>query len=130
MPLRIYICQTCQSEVEKLLPGFEPPNIFPCENCGAKMFLNKVNRVAMQPDEYWSGKQLEHIGLNNVTSKSYLKRYLRDNKLAQLTSDEIAGHRPTQKTHKERIEEFHNKPEIVRARKDAINQALNDHGVI
>lgn len=130
MPLRIYNCPTCGFRIEKLLPGFEPPNTFPCENCLAKMFLSRVNNVAMQPDNYWSGKDIPQIGLNNVTSKSFLKRYMRDNHIAQLTSDEIGGHKPIQKTKQERLEEQLNKPEVIRERQKVISETLDGFGVI
>lgn len=130
MPLRVYTCSACNLQIEKLIAGFNPPNTQVCINCHAKMFLNTVNRVAMQPDQYWAGHQIEAIGLNNVTSKSYLKRYLRDNHIAQITSDEIGHKMPTQKTHKERLTEHLNKPEVVRARRKVISETLDGFGVI
>jgi hypothetical protein len=84
----------------------------------------------MQPDSFWAGKDIENLGLRNVTSKKYLKNYLKNNNIAQLTSDEVGGHKPSQKTNKEKIEEHLNKPEVIKQRQEFLSKELDKYGVI
>ena len=84
----------------------------------------------MQPDSLWSGKDFENIGLRNVTSKRYLKNYLKNNHIAQVTSDEIGGHKMTQKTNKEKVDAYLNKPEVIKQRTEFISAELDKYGVI
>lgn len=81
-------------------------------------------------DTIADGKVIESLGVY-AKSKDWLKRYLRTNGISQLTSDEIGGHKSSQKTKKERINEHLNKPEVVRERTKTISKILDDNfGVI
>lgn len=111
-----------------------PDRIFPeeviCDTCGATTFRLPAN-CGIISDSFQrnrSGVNIEALNLPQVSSKQYLKRYLKTNGISQLTNDEI-GHHTKQKTKKERIKDFLDSPEIERKRKEVINKTLNDYGV-
>lgn len=111
----------------KYFPSRNFPKEINCE-CGriAEMVFTKIN---MQPDEYWSGKDIDSLGLKNVTSKSKLKRYLKDNNIAQLTSDEIDS-KVRKKSQLQSAKEYLNRPDIVKERRRIISETLDGFGVI
>lgn len=94
---------------------------------------NRLSQVRhssnMSPDNYWAGRRVESLGLNNVTSRDYLRRYLKTEGISQLTSDEVDGHRFSQKTNKQRVEEYLNKPEVERKRRDKLAEGLEKSGL-
>lgn len=102
-----------------------------CPEKGCNRLAEYQPKLRTQPDDMWMGKDIDSLGLKNITSKQFLKRYLRTNGLSQLTSDEIGGHRSTQKTTKERIKAHINSPKETERRKQTISKILDENfGVI
>lgn len=114
-----------------------PDRVFPeTQFCSLQIFCDRIcdrlpANCGVISDSFQrnrSGVNIEALNLSQVSSKQYLKRYLKTNGISQLTNDEI-GHRTKQKTKKERIKAFLDSPEVERKRKETINQTLNDYGV-
>lgn len=104
-----------------------PDRVFPKEvNCDCGRIADQIwTRVNMQSDNFWAGKDINSLGLKNVTSKSWLKKYLKNNNIAQLTSDEI-GHHVSRKSTNERSKEYLNSDKICKERREIIAKSINE----
>lgn len=111
-----------------------PDRLFPeeinCKECNALSYRLPAN-CGMISDTFnknRSGVDIDPLNLKEISSKSYLRRYLKTNGISQLGSDEV-GHHTKQKTKKERLQEYLDKPEITRKRKEIISESLEQCGV-
>lgn len=99
--------------------------ICPEENCNR--LADYIPGSNMEPDSYWSGKSIDALNLPNVTSKSYLRRYLKTNNITQLAEDEI-GHHTKFVSKEDRIKAAINKKD--KERREFISNELDKYGVI
>lgn len=86
-----------------------------------------LNTKGMQPDSYWSGKEIKSLGIT-VNSKDYLKRYCRTNKITQVTDEEVKTTK--KKSKNELIQEYVNRPDVARERLRTISESIDQHGII
>jgi hypothetical protein len=105
-----------------------PDRNFPKEidHCESKAVMMLTTR-SMQPDSYWSGKNINTLGIH-VTSKDYLKRYCKTNNIRQITDEELKTTK--HKSKKDIVVEAMNKPEVERERRRVISESLDGFGVI
>lgn len=109
-------------------PDRKFPKIMLCPKIGCRKISEYSPAANFTPDNLWSGKKIEALGLNNVTSKSYLKRYLKTEGISQLTDEEYKTFKHKDK--KTRIKEHLNRPDIIREREKSLSESLDGFGVI
>lgn len=106
-----------------------PLNEIVCPECGLLSWWR--GGANMSPDQYWSGVSIPEIGLQNCTSKKYLRRYLRTQKITQLTKEDlhIGGVVPL-KTNADRFNEYQKSQEYNNILENTISETLDGFGVI
>lgn len=107
-------------------PDRKFPLFFWCDKCATVSYM-VLNTKGMQPDSYWSGKEIKSLGIT-VNSKDYLRRYCKTNGITQLTDEECKTTK--HKTSKEITEEYMNRPDVARERMKSISESIDGYGVI
>lgn len=106
-----------------------PLNEIECPECSELSYWR--GGANMSPDQYWSGIAIPEVGLQNCTSKKYLRRYLKDQNITQLTKEDLyVGGVVPMKTAGERFEEYQNTDKYKRELKETISKSLDSYGVI
>lgn len=124
-----FIC-TLHGKFEKFFntkdfPDRKFPREIYCHTCFALCQVS--DSCNMSPDQYWSGKYVPALDME-ITSKSYLKRHCKTLGMTQLTDEEVKTTK--RKSKSERINEYINRPDIVKERTKIISESIDQYGVI